>query len=128
MARRWIRRGWVAGGVTALVTGVVGAVRRRDQRGQGRLPVSRTSRTARNLELARLGAGVGSTFASTSARKLFASAERRIELDQERQLRTAEQIAERLGHMKGALMKIGQMASYLDDGLPEPVRLALAQL
>ena len=25
-------------------------------------------------------------------------------------------------------MKLGQMASYLDDGLPEPVRLALAQL
>ena len=30
--------------------------------------------------------------------------------------------------MKGALMKIGQMASYLDDGLPEPVRDALASL
>jgi predicted unusual protein kinase regulating ubiquinone biosynthesis (AarF/ABC1/UbiB family) len=30
--------------------------------------------------------------------------------------------------MKGALMKLGQMASYLDDGLPEPLRLALAQL
>ena len=28
--------------------------------------------------------------------------------------------------MKGALMKIGQMASYLDEGLPEPLRLALA--
>ncbi len=126
--RPWIRRGLIAAGVTGLVTGVVGAFRRRDQRGQGRLPVSRTSRAARNLELARLGAGIGSTFASSSARKLFASAERRIELDEERQLRTAEQIAERLGHMKGALMKIGQMASYLDDGLPEPVRLALAQL
>ena len=30
--------------------------------------------------------------------------------------------------MKGALMKVGQMASYLDDGLPEPVRLALGEL
>ena len=30
--------------------------------------------------------------------------------------------------MKGALMKVGQMASYLDDGLPEPVRQALAAL
>src|SRR5260221_6784558 len=30
--------------------------------------------------------------------------------------------------MKGALMKIGQMASYLDDGLPQPVRDALASL
>ena len=25
-------------------------------------------------------------------------------------------------------MKLGQMASYLDEGLPEPVRMALAQL
>ena len=30
--------------------------------------------------------------------------------------------------MKGALMKLGQMASYLDEGLPEPLRLALAEL
>jgi len=30
--------------------------------------------------------------------------------------------------MKGALMKIGQMASYLDQGLPEPWRAALGQL
>ena len=38
------------------------------------------------------------------------------------ELRTAEQVAETLGHMKGALMKLGQMASYLDQGLPEHVR------
>jgi predicted unusual protein kinase regulating ubiquinone biosynthesis (AarF/ABC1/UbiB family) len=30
--------------------------------------------------------------------------------------------------MKGALMKLGQMASYLDDGLPEPLRMALGDL
>ena len=71
---------------------------------------------------------VGTTHAGASARKLFASAERRIELDDAARLRTAEQIAERLGNMKGALMKVGQMASYLDDGLPDPVRQALASL
>ena len=43
-------------------------------------------------------------------------------------MRTAQQVAAELGEMKGALMKLGQMASYLDDGLPEPLRLALAQL
>jgi predicted unusual protein kinase regulating ubiquinone biosynthesis (AarF/ABC1/UbiB family) len=37
-------------------------------------------------------------------------------------------VAETLGNMKGALMKIGQMASYLDSGLPEPLRVALAEL
>lgn len=91
-------------------------------------PINRTSRAGRNLEVARLGVAVGSTYAGTTARKLFASAERRAELDDEARLRTAEQVAERLGNMKGALMKIGQMASYLDDGLPDPVRQALASL
>lgn len=91
-------------------------------------PIRHTTRAARNVELARMGLAVGSTYATTGARKLFASAERRTELDDERRLRSAEQVAARLGNMKGALMKIGQMASYLDDGLPEPVRQALAAL
>ena len=78
--------------------------------------------------MARLGVAVGTTYVATGARKLFATAERRIRLDDERRLRTAEQVAERLGGMKGALMKVGQMASYVDDGLPEPVRQALATL
>src|SRR5690606_31959619 len=91
-------------------------------------PINRTTRAGRNLELARLGVALGSTYASANARKLFASAERRTALDDAARLRTAEQVAERLGNMKGALMKVGQMASYLDDGLPEPVRQALAQL
>ena len=29
-------------------------------------------------------------------------------------------VARELGNMKGAMMKLGQMASYLDSGLPEP--------
>ncbi len=88
----------------------------------------RTVRGRRNLDVAALGAQVGGTYASTAARKLFASAERRVELDRERELKTAEAIADRLGNMKGALMKLGQMASYIDEGLPEPMRIALAEL
>ncbi len=75
-----------------------------------------------------MGARVGTTYATTAARKTFASAERRDELDRHRELRSSQQVAEELGHMKGALMKLGQMASYLDDGLPEPLRMALSQL
>jgi predicted unusual protein kinase regulating ubiquinone biosynthesis (AarF/ABC1/UbiB family) len=75
-----------------------------------------------------MGARVGSTYATTAARKTFASAERRDELDRAREFKTAQHVADELGQMKGALMKLGQMASYLDDGLPEPLRLALAQL
>ena len=82
----------------------------------------------RSARVARLGARVGGTYAGTAARKVFASTERRIELDERRRLTTAQQVADELGRMKGALMKLGQMASYLDEGLPEPLRLALAQL
>ncbi len=88
----------------------------------------KTSWAGRSAKVAKLGAKVGGTYATTAARKVFASTERRIELDEQRQLRTADQVAEELGHMKGALMKLGQMASYLDEGLPEPLRMALAQL
>jgi predicted unusual protein kinase regulating ubiquinone biosynthesis (AarF/ABC1/UbiB family) len=90
--------------------------------------VRHARRRARNVEMARLGARLGRRYASTAARKTFASAARAEELDRERELRSAEDIASSLGEMKGALMKIGQMASYLDDGLPEPLRLALSQL
>jgi predicted unusual protein kinase regulating ubiquinone biosynthesis (AarF/ABC1/UbiB family) len=59
---------------------------------------------------------------------VFAGAERKEQLSRDRELKTAQQIASELGNMKGALMKLGQMASYLDDGLPEPMRMALASL
>ncbi len=86
------------------------------------------SRWRRNSKLARLGARIGVGHATTSARKVFANAERKEVLSREREMKTAQQVANELGNMKGALMKLGQMASYLDDGLPEPLRLALAQL
>jgi predicted unusual protein kinase regulating ubiquinone biosynthesis (AarF/ABC1/UbiB family) len=86
------------------------------------------SRWRRNSRLARLGAKIGLAHAGTSARKIFASTERREELSRAREIKTAQQVADELGNMKGALMKLGQMASYLDDGLPEPLRLALSQL
>jgi len=87
-----------------------------------------TSRTSRNLELARLGGRLGRRQAMHTARRVFASAERRETLDREHELRTAADVAESLGNMKGALMKLGQLASFLDDGLPEPMREALATL
>jgi predicted unusual protein kinase regulating ubiquinone biosynthesis (AarF/ABC1/UbiB family) len=90
--------------------------------------VHRVGRAARNVEIARLGTNAAGNLAVTRARQVFASAERRDELAREFELRTAEQVAESLGHMKGALMKLGQMISYLDQGLPEHVRGALAQL
>jgi predicted unusual protein kinase regulating ubiquinone biosynthesis (AarF/ABC1/UbiB family) len=88
----------------------------------------RTSWAGRSAKVAKVAGKVAGTHASTAARKVFASADRRVELDDERRLRTAAAVADELGHMKGALMKLGQMASYLDEGLPEPLRQALGQL
>jgi predicted unusual protein kinase regulating ubiquinone biosynthesis (AarF/ABC1/UbiB family) len=116
----WVTAGAAVAGVTAYVL-----VRNSSP---GRSHAVHRSRLHRNTRLARMGARVGTTYATTAARKTFASAKRREELDRHRELRSAQQVAEELGHMKGALMKLGQMASYLDDGLPEPLRLALSQL
>src|SRR4051794_40653494 len=122
------KRRRLAGLVVALAVAALLAVCGTRRRASAEPRVVRSTRAQRNADLARLGASVGTTYASTAARKLFASAPRRVELDRERELRTAEAVAERLGSMKGALMKLGQMASYLDDGLPEPLRDALAEL
>ncbi len=114
-----------AAAVFALVLLVISA--RRGRRG-GVGVVERTTRRSRNLHLAGLGTSAGGRYAVHRARRVFASAARRDELDRRFEMRTAEQVTATLGHMKGALMKLGQMASYLDQGLPEATRDALAQL
>ena len=85
-------------------------------------PVVGTGFLARNARLARLGARTTGGYAVHRARRVFASAERREALDREHEIRSAEQVAAELGNMKGALMKLGQMVSYLDEGLPEHLR------
>jgi predicted unusual protein kinase regulating ubiquinone biosynthesis (AarF/ABC1/UbiB family) len=90
--------------------------------------VSHTTAMARNLAVARTTAKVGASYATHQARRATAAPERQAELDAEFELKTAEEVVNVLGNMKGALMKIGQMASFLDDGLPEPMRDALASL
>jgi predicted unusual protein kinase regulating ubiquinone biosynthesis (AarF/ABC1/UbiB family) len=37
-------------------------------------------------------------------------------------------VADELGYMKGALMKLGQMASYIDEDMPETFRTAMSRL
>jgi len=119
--------------VTAAFAAAAGAYLAVKKAGESRRategPVTSVSRASRSLELARIGGSAGAGLAAHKAKRAFArSDEQRADLDASFQLRTAEQVAEVLGGMKGALMKLGQMASYLDQGLPEPVREALAQL
>jgi len=95
---------------------------------RGRSGFVRDSVASRNARLAAIGVRTGTRQAVHTARRATASPERREELDAEHQIRTAADVANALGELKGALMKLGQMASYLDDGLPEPMRDALAAL
>lgn len=115
-------------GLAALVR--AGRARTRRAGGRARVsgPVSGRRLLSRNLRLAGLGARGGGRYAMHRARRTFASAERREELDTRFQMRTAEDVTKELGNMKGAMMKVGQMASYLDTGLPDPVRQTLASL
>lgn len=90
--------------------------------------VRHRSRGHRNARLLATGARTGGDLAVHRARRAFADAARRDELDRAFELRTTAQVVEALGQMKGALMKLGQMASYLDQGMPDHVRDALATL
>jgi predicted unusual protein kinase regulating ubiquinone biosynthesis (AarF/ABC1/UbiB family) len=101
---------------------------RRRGRGAPSTPVETATRAQRNAAMASVGVKAGGAYALHRARRAFASAERQADLDHQFELRTAESITEALGNMKGAMMKLGQMASYLDQGMPEHVRAALAEL
>lgn len=91
-------------------------------------PLSKVGRAARNAQIAGMGSRAGVRWGATKARKLFADAGRKDELDREFELKTAEDVVKRLGNMKGAFMKLGQMASYIDQGMPEHMRNALSVL
>ncbi len=120
----WTAAGLGAAGAAAVVLQRRAAVKR-DPTASSALP---GARAARNVLLARTATRIGGGYAANSARQVFAGAARREQLQAERQLRTASEVAEALGSMKGAMMKLGQLASYLDAGMPQPVREALATL
>jgi predicted unusual protein kinase regulating ubiquinone biosynthesis (AarF/ABC1/UbiB family) len=120
----------ILGIVTAATAGAIAVQEARKRAAQSApgTAVDATTRGARNAAMAGVGAKAGGAYALHRARRAFASVERRAELDQAFELKTAEAITEALGNMKGAMMKLGQMASYLDQGMPPQVREALAEL
>jgi len=76
----------------------------------------------------RLAARGGARYAASAPRLFAVAGERRQQLREDLALQTAEDVAGTLGAMKGVMMKIGQMASYVDDGLSPAVRQILARL
>ncbi|MGQ0434384.1 MAG: ABC1 kinase family protein [Microthrixaceae bacterium] len=119
----------LVGLATAAAAGVLAVQEARRRAEAGRTsPVDVSSRAQRSMAMAGVGARAGGAYALHRARRAFASAEHQVTLDHQFELKTAESITEALGNMKGAMMKLGQMASYLDQGMPEHVRAALAEL
>jgi predicted unusual protein kinase regulating ubiquinone biosynthesis (AarF/ABC1/UbiB family) len=96
------------------------------RRGPGEL--IRQTRLGRLAPLARLTLRIGGRYVARSPQLLFASVERRTELRHDLALRSAEEVAEELGYMKGVLMKLGQMASYVDEDMPQTFRAAMGRL
>jgi predicted unusual protein kinase regulating ubiquinone biosynthesis (AarF/ABC1/UbiB family) len=88
----------------------------------------RQSRLGRSAALARLALRIGGRSLAKSPRLIFASVDRRRELRHDLALRTADDVVETLGSMKGALMKLGQMASYIDEDIPQTFRAAMTRL
>ena len=109
--------------IRLLVTAMAGAatlllLRRRPRR-------LRLDRARATLRLAARG---GVRYAASAPRLFAVAGEQRELLREDLALRTAEDVADTLGAMKGVMMKIGQMASYVDDGLSPAVRRTLGRL
>jgi predicted unusual protein kinase regulating ubiquinone biosynthesis (AarF/ABC1/UbiB family) len=85
-------------------------------------------RTGRGLAALQLAARGGLRYAGSAPRLFAAAGREREQLRNDLALQTAEDVADTLGAMKGVLMKIGQMASYVDDGLSPAVRRTLSRL
>jgi predicted unusual protein kinase regulating ubiquinone biosynthesis (AarF/ABC1/UbiB family) len=95
-----------------------------------RLPTGRVRRAAK---VGRLAGGQTARGYATKATNLTRSAEGRRSAAERRQLQAAEQIFEVLGQMKGAAMKVGQVASFVDTGafppeFQERIQAKLAEL
>ena len=86
-----------------------------------------TSRTGRFFRLAGMTASVAGRYAGERARRWLGGEE-----DEERRsanyTRMAEQVANTLGDLKGAVMKVGQIASQTQDFLPKEFSEALQRL
>jgi len=79
-----------------------------------------TGRWRRAAKVGRLAGGQTARGYVTKAANLTRSHEGRSDAAARRQMEAAEQIVEVLGQMKGAAMKVGQVASFIDSGAFPP--------
>ena len=89
------------------------------------IPTGRLRRTAR---IGGLAGGTAARSYAARAADLTRSEQKRQEAAERRQVQMAERILDVLGQMKGAAMKIGQVASFVDSGaLPPEVHRRLEE-
>ncbi|HEX4759853.1 MAG TPA: AarF/ABC1/UbiB kinase family protein [Thermoleophilaceae bacterium] len=84
---------------------------------ESEIPKGRLRRTA---QLGSAIGGEGARYAGTRARNVARSPEAAAEALDNRHLEAAERMVETLGKMKGAAMKIGQLASFIDTEFLPP--------
>jgi len=123
LARRSVAVGvGVAAGAVAVTAAAATAVRNllADE--------GRRVRLERQARIWRLSARRAAQWGVVKVRGSGASDERRARLEEQFAIRTAQDVAEVLGGMKGAIMKAGQMLSFIAEGLPPEAQAALATL
>ncbi len=81
------------------------------------IPKGRIRRTA---EVGSVVGTQGARYAGTKAANIARSKERSDEAIEQRHLEAAEQMVDTLGKMKGAAMKVGQLASFIDTEFLPP--------
>src|SRR5207249_8750273 len=88
----------------------------------------RRNQLERQLRVWRLTARRGFHWGIFYLRGRRADDKKRAELEEKFAIKTAQDVAEVLGGMKGAIMKAGQMISFVAEGLPPEAQAALATL
>ena len=86
------------------------------------------TRSKRFFKLAGMTASVASSYAAGRMKAVFQSEEAREAERERRNRESGNRIAKTLGELKGAVMKVGQMASIAADVLPRELSAALSTL
>lgn len=87
-----------------------------------------TTPTRRFLKLAGMSTSIATRVATSATKSLFLSEAEREKERQKMLAKIGSEVAQTLGEMKGAVMKVGQIASQIKDLLPEEFARALEKL
>jgi predicted unusual protein kinase regulating ubiquinone biosynthesis (AarF/ABC1/UbiB family) len=90
--------------------------------------LDRRERWQRSMRVYRLTARRAAHWGMVKVRGAGKDDAARAKLEAQFAIRSAEDVARELGNMKGAIMKAGQMLSFIADGLPREAQAALATL